>query len=439
MFWNRVKKTIKKDDLSNNNGEVLSASENITHLVKKKIPLNFLKTLVPIGDLPDDEIQKLELGVSTHQPGDVIFKINAKSNSIPYLIKGQCYVESSNGSGQLMNSSTFKALYPLTNSQNFQCTVIAKSEVKILHFPTNVLNLSNQYIRNPLLNSQDIPDKLVNDTFFDAFCSHFKQGKYGIPCLPDVALKLRSAIQKDIGIHEAVQIINFDSVISSRLIQIVNSPLYRSVTPITNCHDAVARLGLDTTRNLVTSISIQNLFKSKNKKINVKFHELWKKSIEVSSISYTLAVLTKKANPDEALLAGLTHNIGALPILIFADSLNSNEYSDKELNLTIATLQGLIGSAILKSWGFSDELQTVPQNIQKWYGNEQGDIDISDIVLLAKYHSYIGGKSIQQLPAIYTLPAFQKLGDNELTPDMSLQTLNDAKQQIAEAMSLFRA
>jgi len=436
MFWNRVKKIIKKDDISNDEG--FSESDSIASPVVKKIPLSFLKTLVPINDLSDGELQKLELGVSSHAPGDVIFKINGKSNSIPYLIKGQCYVESSNGSGQLMNSSTFKAHYPLSNSQNFQCTVIAKSDVKILHFPINILNLSRQHIRNPLLNSQDIPEKLVNDAFFDAFCRYFKQGKLVIPCLPDVALKLRSAIQKDIGIQEAVQIINFDSVISSRLIQIVNSPLYRAVNPITNCHDAVSRLGLDTTRNLVTSISIQNLFKSKNKEIKLKIHELWKKSIEVSSISYTLAVLTKKENPDEALLAGLTHNIGALPILIFADSLNSNEYSDQELNLTIATLQGLIGSVILKSWGFSDALQAVPQNVQKWYGNEQGDIDISDIVLLAKYHSYIGGKNTQELPAIYTLPAFQKLGDNELTPDMSLQTLNDAKQQIAEAMSLFR-
>jgi len=436
MFWNRVKKIIKKDGLSNDDGFL--ESDSVASPVIKKIPLGFLKTLVPINDLSDDELQKLELGVSSHAPGDVIFKINEKSNSIPYLIKGQCYIETGSGTGQLINASTFKALYPLTNSKKFQCTVIAKSDVKILHFPANILNLSSQHIRNPLLNSQDIPENLVDNAFFDAFCRYFKQDKLVIPCLPDVALKLRSAIQKDIGIQEAVQIINFDSVISSRLIQIVNSPLYRAVNPITNSLDAVSRLGLDTTRNLVTSISIQNLFKSKNKETKLKVHELWKKSIEVSSISYTLAVLTKKANPDEALLAGLTHNIGALPILIFADSLNQNEYSEQDLKHTIKTLQGLIGSLILKEWGFPENLQVIPKNIEKWYGNEQGELDISDVVLLAKYHSYIGSENSQQLPAIYTLPAFQKLGNNELTPDMSLQTLNDAKQQIAEAMSLFR-
>ncbi|NOR68364.1 MAG: HDOD domain-containing protein, partial [Methylomarinum sp.] len=257
------------------------------------------------------------------------------------------------------------------------------------------------------------------------------------PCLPDVAFKLRSAIQKDIGVQEAVKIINFDSVIASRLIQIVNSPLYRAVNPITSCHDAVARLGLATTRNLVTSISIQNLFKSKNKEIKAKIHQLWKQSVQVSSISYTLASLTKKVNPDEALLAGLTHNIGVLPILIFADGLKSDEYTAQDLELTISTLQGLVGSLVLEKWGFPEKLKETPKNVERWYGHEQGEIEISDIVLLAKFHSYIGTKQMQKLPPIHTLPAFQKLGDNELTPDMSLQTLYDARQQISEAMSLF--
>ncbi len=437
MFWNRIKKTIKKETPLISHKEIY-ASNSASPLVIKKIPVAFLQTLVPVGDMPDYELQQLELKVSTHAPGQVIFKINEQSNSLPYLLKGQCHIETANGSGYLINGSTFKALYPLSNSKQFQCTIIAKSEVKILHFPASILNLSSQHIRNPLLNSQDIPENLKNNAFFDAFCRYFKQDKLIIPCLPDVALKLRSAIQKDIGIQEAVKIINFDSVISSRLIQIVNSPLYRAVNPITNSHDAVARLGLATTRNLVTSISIQNLFKSKNKETKVKVHALWKKSIEVSSISYTLTVLTKKMNPDEALLAGLTHNIGALPILIFADSLNSDKYTEQDLNLTIMALQGIIGSLVLKTWGFPNDLQQIPKNIENWYTDEQAELSISDIVLLAKFHSYMTSKQRQQLPPIYTLPAFQKLGNNELTPDMSLQTLQNAKQQIAEAMSLFR-
>jgi len=431
MFWKRTKRSKNKQELSQTNK---AASTEI-----KKIPLTFLKRLIPIGHLPDAELEKLQVSVSSHIPGDVIFKMNDKAKSLPYLAKGLCYIEMMNGAGYEVDATTFKAFYPLSNTDKYQCTIIAKSDVKVLHFPLNALSKSSQHIRNPLLNSEDIPEQLQDNRFFDAFCQYFKQDKLIIPCLPDVALKLREAIQKDIGVQDAVKIINCDSVISSRLIQAVNSPLYRGVNPITSSHDAVARLGLATTRSLVTSISIQNLFKSKNIDINLKIHGLWKKSIQVSSISYTLAMLTKKANPDEALLAGLTHNIGAIPILIFADTLDNEEYSDQDLNMTISALQGPIGSLVLKEWGFPQNLQEIPKNIDKWYCNEQEALGISDIVLLAKFHSFIGGKQIQKLPPIQTLPAFQKIGDNELTPDMSLQTLHDAKQQIAEAMCLFKA
>lgn len=302
----------------------------------------------------------------------------------------------------------------------------------------NILNSSRQHARKPLVNKEDIPESLINSDFFNTFCRCFKEEKLTIPCLPDVALKLRAAIQKNIGVEEAVKIINFDSVISSKLIQIVNSPLYRAVNPITNCHDAVSRLGLEVTRNLVTSISLQNLYKSKNKIIAQHIHKQWVKSIQIASISYTLAKETGKVNPDEALLMGLTHNIGALPILIFADGLADNEYSNEELEQTIFTLQGVIGSLILNSWDFPEHLQKTPEKVEGWFSNNQEELDISDIVLLAKFHSWLGSNQQQKLPPIHTLPAFQKLGENQLTPDLSLKTLQDAKQQIAQTMSLFK-
>lgn len=92
--------------------------------------------------MPDDELEQLELGISSHSHGNVIFKINEESNSVPYLIQGKCQEEVSNGSGYPLNAKTFKSLYPLTNSRQFQCTVIAKSDVNILYFPANVLHLS---------------------------------------------------------------------------------------------------------------------------------------------------------------------------------------------------------------------------------------------------------------------------------------------------------
>ena len=133
------------------------------------------------------------------------------------------------------------------------------------------------------------------------------------------------------------------------------------------------------------------------------------------------------------------HNIGTLPVIIFADSLDNSDFSDQDLDQTIAAIQGILGTIVLEQWGFPAALKYIPEESENWFFCSQNnkELSLSDIVILAKFHSLMGSKQQSKLPPIHTLPAFQKLGDNTLTPDMSLQTLHDAKEQIADAMNLF--
>ncbi len=428
MFWPKKKKTTATPKAAK---KIVGES--------KSLPLSYLKRLIPIGRLADDELKKLRVTLSHYKAGETIFTQSESSDSLSYIVKGQCFLETNSGSGYDIDAKTFKSCYPLSSHVNRQCTAIAKTDVSVIHFPQQTLHhSSNSDSRNPLVKIADIPEKLQKNYFYRRFCQHFKEHKLFIPSLPDVSLKLRQAMQKNIGVDEAVKIISLDPVISSKLIQIVNSPLYRDTKQISNCHDAVARLGLTQTRNLVTSISLQNLFKSQDKELNQLSLALWKQSVHVSCISYTLASQTGKANPDEALLAGLIHNIGAIPVIIFADSLEDKNYSPQDLNLSIQTLQGLLGNYILEQWEFPKLFRHIPRDSENWYHNKSETLDLSDIVLLARFHSYIDSQQMKKIPPIHTLPAFVKLGDHSLTPEMSLQTLHDARQQIHEAMSLFR-
>ncbi|NOS73433.1 MAG: HDOD domain-containing protein, partial [Methyloglobulus sp.] len=165
--------------------------------------------------------------------------------------------------------------------------------------------------------------------------------------------------------------------------------------------------------------------------------QTWFQSIKVSSISYTLAKQLKKVDSDEALLAGLLHNIGTLPILTFADSLPEGSYQASDIELCINDVQGQIGSIILEQWEFPDNLRQVPLQSSDWLASTTEKLGLSDIVLLAKYHYFLSIPGSAELPLIDALPAYQKLGDQPLTPEMSLQILHDAKQQIADIMGFF--
>ncbi|MGZ4957970.1 MAG: HDOD domain-containing protein [Methylomonas sp.] len=429
MLWNLFKKRAT-DDTSAPVPKKIGATT--------QIPLAYLQKLIPIGKLPVEKLRALPIILRSYNPGEMIFTRGDQTDLLPYLLEGEVYLEAGSGHGFGVESSTFKAHYPLSTDREHKFSAFAKTSSRVVFLPLSALSTDAVHLDNLPICPSDVPEELRESNFFNDLYHAYRKDDLRLPTLPDVALRLRSALQKDISIAEAVKIVNLDPVISSKLIQVVNSPIYRTFNPVTTCHDAVNRLGLKATQNLATSISLINLFRSTDKHLHAMIVNAWKQSILVASLSHTLAGLSHSLNPDEALLAGLVHNIGTLPIITFAESAGKEAYTLQELELSISVMQGMVGTSILKKWRFPDELQEIPKWISDWYHDGSEKLRISDIVLLAKFHSLLGTAEMQNLPPLYTLPAFHKLGDTALTPDMSLQALHDAKQQIAEAQNFFR-
>jgi HD-like signal output (HDOD) protein len=283
----------------------------------------------------------------------------------------------------------------------------------------------------------NISPQLQDNSFIKKFSQNFTQGELKTPSFPDAAFKIRKAIEQDCDIDDLVKIVNMDPVISAKLIQVVNSPFYMLVNPISNCFEAINRLGRKTTRDLVIIFSMKNLIRSDNPIIKKLIQQTWLQSVKISSISFILAKLTKKVDPNEALLAGLLHNIGVLPILSFADSQPEGSYQLSDIELCIDELYGQIGEVILEEWGFPDSLKQIPLQSADWYTDGSEKFNLNDIIILAKYHHLLDTPGGKKLPQIDTLPSYRKLENQPLTPEMSLQILHDAKQQVADAMKFF--
>jgi HD-like signal output (HDOD) protein len=438
VFWKKIFTKMHKSDETHGSQQKIHEPKATTRELKAKkvkVSVSFLKRLQPIGLLAEAELKQVEVLLAEFAAREVIYKESETLAYLAYVVAGEVYCESSTGTQYDVVANTFKALYPISSSSSNLFSAIAKSPVKIIYLPASLLQESSNSQIKVDINNPIISQQLQKLSLGRNLLSILQQQTIDIPSLPDVAIRLRMAVQKDIGIAEAVKIINLDQGISAKLVQVVNSPLYCGVKPFTSCDAAVNRLGLMTTRNLVTSFSMKALFKSNNRVLTKKVQQAWQQSVTVSSLCHTLAVLTHKVDPEEALLAGLTHNIGILPIIRLADQQAS--YSPEELEQCIKISGAYIGQCVLRQWGFAEALVKIPYLIDNWFYESGTDFGLVDVVILAKYHSLLGTDYVPFLPALHDLPAFQKLGDNGLTPDMSLQILYDAKQQVAEAMSLF--
>ncbi len=399
--------------------------------------LSKLKQFVPIGSLSQEQLQELRIFVATYTPGSILFNRGEMAHSLIYLLSGEIYLETAGDQNFEVQAGTFQALYPLSGGDYWNATAIAKKKSVVITVPMEAMDL---YRKNFNINPQrllELPKQYQNNSLLTRFIS---ADNLQIPTLPDVAIKLRQAIQKDVSVAEVVKIVSLDPAISAKLIQIANSPVYRGAQPITTCHTAITRIGLHSTKNIVTSISLRSLYNNKRSELEVMAQNFWKQSIRISALSYTLAKLTRCGDPEEALLAGLISNIGIVPFLKYADIQTNENYHLDEVKKAIPFVTGALSALILDKWNFPDNMKNIPLTIKSWYLVESKQkADLSDIILLAKYHSYLGADTMNKLPLITSLPSYAYIKNGELSPDKSLKILHDAKQQISDAMQFFNS
>ena len=160
-----------------------------------------------------------------------------------------------------------------------------------------------------------------------------------LPTLPEIALKVRDiAEDENATIQDIARVLIKDPAISARLLRVVNSPMVRSAVPITDISTSISRMGIDFTTNMVVSIAMEQIFQATNDIIDKRMRACWSHSLEIATTAQALARHFTSLPPDQALLAGLVHQIGILPILAYAEQSDSLFLDAKTLDHAIETL-----------------------------------------------------------------------------------------------------
>jgi HD-like signal output (HDOD) protein len=260
-----------------------------------------------------------------------------------------------------------------------------------------------------------------------------------LPSLPEVALKIRRMIEvEDVPVPPLARAIDAEPAISVKLVKAANGVLYHGQPKVTSCTRAVARLGLDTTKHLVMSFVLRSLFRDKIHTELLKrcARDLWCHSVEVAAISRVLAQITPGLEAEQALLAGLLHDVGELVILSYADSYPEIGGDRIALGVIISQLKAEIGATILREWEFHESFVEVARGAEDWQRNHEGPADYCDVVQVAQLHSDFGTSQKITLPAPVEVPAFARLANGRLDPALSTQVLEESRRQIEETQRL---
>jgi|GEM_PF-4550009 len=201
----------------------------------------------------------------------------------------------------------------------------------------------------------------TNTDFANRLIADIEANKLKLPTQPEVAVRLRDCAENpNITATQLSQVISHDPALTAKFIQIANSPLMRGQSQIISLPSVITRLGVKFVCNVATGLAMEQIFQATNDIVDSMMRSIWTSSSYVAAHAHVIAKRFSTVPVDSASLAGLMYQIGALPILSYAqDHEELLEDKDALLNL-VNQHHPKISEFILKSWKFPDEIASLP-------------------------------------------------------------------------------
>ena len=185
-----------------------------------------------------------------------------------------------------------------------------------------------------------------------------------LPSLPSIAIDvLRLAEDPNSSIGDIAACLKHDAALSAQLLKTANSAFYAQRRAVNSVDFALQLIGLNAAVPLIVSVSMKSLRKACESEVELK--HFWRRSVLTSCLSAKLADFANGVKKEEALLAGLSQDIGILAATILFpekyssltretwlnhESLVTHEqafYDDNHLS---------IGNRLLQDWNFPEAI-----------------------------------------------------------------------------------
>lgn len=190
-----------------------------------------------------------------------------------------------------------------------------------------------------------------------------------LPQFPPLASKLLNLLSfDDSDVKAIVNLIRIDPAISTELLRVVNSPLYRLRGRVGSIQSAIALLGFNTVKSIALTVSMRAFFQTP---LNADLlRVLWRHSLSCALICEELSSACSPVHQsdDRAYTMGLLHDIGRLALFVrhprqYAELLNLNVSTVAETLDLERSAFGMnhceAGAWLAQHWGLPEEIQQV--------------------------------------------------------------------------------
>jgi len=177
---------------------------------------------------------------------------------------------------------------------------------------SRLLTLAHQYLSKPEAGQlEEVIDRCLrlHEVLHDENLRTIVGRIQRLPAVPAVYARLRAVMaQPDVSVQKIAAIIHEDPAIAAKVLQVANSAFFRLSRRVTRIDQAVGHLGFNAVRTLVLSAEVFSVWRRDTAPPGLEPERLQQRAQRVAGAARVLSAGMPIA--DDALLAGLFHNIG---------------------------------------------------------------------------------------------------------------------------------
>jgi HD-like signal output (HDOD) protein len=257
--------------------------------------------------------------------------------------------------------------------------------------------------------------------FVSRLAEELSQGRLELPALPEVVGRIKQALSdEDVAPAVVSRLVATEPGLAARVMMLANSTIMNpSGARITELRSAVTRIGFRNVRATSIAYAIAKMRQASDVNgIRSEMQTLWREALAVASLSYAVARRSGRVNADEALLAGLVHNIGKVYILSRAHRYVQLFVSVEDTANIMRDWHANVGKAIVESWGFAPHLVQAINEHEDPYRDIK-TADLADVLYVAVH---LQPALSVQMPTDMSWQEPELLHESEALPRLGLDT-----------------
>jgi putative nucleotidyltransferase with HDIG domain len=191
-----------------------------------------------------------------------------------------------------------------------------------------------------------------------------------LPTIPETMTRVSQLLDEpNVELDEVAEVILTDQVMASRVIKIVNSPMFRPMHEIKSLKRALIYLGFRRIREISLTCSIIKTFEGNDGVFDIR--TFWEHSFGVGVVSKIIAQRVRYPEIEKAYICGIVHDIGE----VFLSTYKAEDFR-KIINLIkdtrhtfaegelfmLGTTHCELGFCLAKKWNFPLEYCDVIEN-----------------------------------------------------------------------------